>query len=316
MAQQEDRAELRLIAFPGAPNLPIFAGLEHGFFDNAGLALEIETTPSSKVQIEALVAGRYDIAATAFDNVVAYREGQGAVELPTRPDLFVFMGATRIELSLVVAPEIREFADLRGKPLALDALATGFAFVLYHMLEQAGLALEDCELAPVGATPQRWEAVRDGEAAGTLTIEPFTSVAEAQGFHVLQSSRDCLPRYQGGIFTASRAWADANGQMLEAFMRGYLDGLAWTLNPANYDAATALLLERMPAIQPPVAPAVMAKLLDPATGLTPGGAIDEAGMRTVLELRSRYAKPKKALESVDPYLDLTRYSNVTARSQK
>ena len=302
---------MKLIAFPGAPNLPIFAGLEHGFFEDAGLALEFETTPSSKLQIERLVAGDFDVAATAFDNVVAYREGQGAVEFPTVPDLFVLMGATRIELSLVVAPEIREFSDLRGKPLALDALATGFAFVLYHMLEQAGVGLEECELVPIGATPQRWEAVRDGAAAGTLTIEPFTSVAHAHGFHVLQSSRECLPNYQGGIFTASRAWTQTHETEVAAFMRGYLDGLAWTLDPANYAAAVALLLARMPAIKPKVAPAVMAKLLDPATGLTPGGTIDEAGMRTVLELRSRYARPEKTLESIERYLDLSIYADVS-----
>ena len=301
---------LRLIAFPVAPNLPIFAALEHGFFDKAGLALDFETTPSSKRQIERLVAGDFDVAATAFDNVVAYREGQGAVEFSAAPDLFVYMGATRIELSLIVAPEVRDFADLRGRPLALDALATGFAFVLYHMLEQAGLALEDCELVAVGATPQRWEAVRDGAAAGTLTIEPFTSVAESQGFHVLQSSRACLASYQGGIFTASRTWANSHEAELAAFMRGYLEGLAWTLDPQNYETATALLLERMPAIKPRVAPAVMAKLLDPATGLTPGGAIDEEGMRAVLALRSRYAKPTKALLSAERYLDLTLYSRV------
>ncbi len=301
---------VRLIAFPGAPNLPIFAGLEHGFFEDAGLALDFETTPSSKLQIERLVAGNYDIAATAFDNVVAYREGQGAVEFATPPDLFVYMGATRIELSLVVAPEIREFSDLRGKPLALDALATGFAFVLYHMLEKAGVSLEDCDLVAVGATPKRWEAVRDGDAAGTLTIEPFTSVARAQGFHVLQSSRECLPSYQGGIFTARRAWAESHEVELAAFMRGYLDGLAWTLDPANYAAATALLLERMPAIRPQVAPAVMGKLLDAATGLTPGGAIDEGGMRTVLELRSRYARPQKSLDDINRYVDLSSYASL------
>lgn len=309
MAQADTLAGLRLIAFPGAPNLPIFAGLEHGFFERAGMALDFETTPSSKYQIEQLVAGKYDIAATAFDNVVAYREGQGAVELPVEPDLFVFMGATQIELSLIVAPEIRAFTDLRGKPLALDALATDFAFVLYHMLEHAGLTLNDCELLAVGATPQRWEAVRDGAAAGTLTIEPFTSVAEAQGFHVLQSSRELLPSYQGGIFTASRAWADANPRAIESFVGGYLDGLAWTLDPANYDAATALLLERMPAIKPRVAPAVMAKLLDPATGLTPGGAVEEAGVRAVLDLRSRYAQPTKSLGDIDRYVDLDKFLN-------
>ncbi len=314
MNHLDQLAPLKLIAFPGAPNLPIFAALEHGDFERAGISVELETTPSSKFQIESLVADRYDIAATAFDNVVAYCEGQGAVEFATPPDLFVFMGATRIELALVVAPEVRSFEDLRGKTLALDALATGFAFVLYHMLERAGLSPEDCELATVGATPQRWEAVRSGEAAGTLMIEPFTSVARAQGFHVLATSGDSLAHYQGGIFAASRAWAATHRRELEAFIRGYRAGLAWTLDPANQAAATALLVERMPAIKPAVAPAVMAKLLDPGTGLTPGGAIDRRGMHTVLELRSRYAQPRKPLETFDRYLDLDSYTKVTGES--
>jgi ABC-type nitrate/sulfonate/bicarbonate transport system substrate-binding protein len=253
------------------------------------------------------VSGHFDLAATAFDNVVAYREGQGPIEFPDPPDLFVFMGATQLELSLVVAPDIRSFDELRGRTLALDALATGFAFVLYDMLERAGLSLGDCELVPVGATPQRWEAVRSGAAAGTLMIEPFTSVAVAQGFRVLAASGASLSNYQGGVFTASRAWAGAHAPMLEAFIRGYLAGLAWTLDPINRAAATALLLERMPAIKPAVAPAVMAKLLDPATGLTPGGAIDREGMRSVLTLRSRYAEPRRQLQGTEAYLDLSYY---------
>ena len=104
------------------------------------------------------------------------------------------MGATRIELSLVVEPGVQSYDDLKGRSLALDALNTGFAFVLYDMLERAGLSMEDCELAPVGATPRRWASVNAGEHAGTLTIEPFTSIAVANGFRVLQSSLDdCAP---------------------------------------------------------------------------------------------------------------------------
>jgi ABC-type nitrate/sulfonate/bicarbonate transport system substrate-binding protein len=301
---------LRLIAFPGAPNLPIFAAQARGDFEREGLALELETTPSSRYQIESLAAGQFDIAATAFDNVVAYREGQGAIELQETPDLVVLMGATQIELSLVVAPEIESFADLRGKTLALDALATGFAFVLYDMLERGGLALDDCELAAVGATPQRWDAVRSGAAAGTLTIEPFTSIARAQGLRVLSTSGEILPCYQGGIFASLRAWAAGHEDTVEAFVRAYLAGLAWTLDPANGDAATALLIERMPAIKPGVAPPVMAKLLDPRTGLSPGAAIDRDGMRTVLALRSRYGEPRKRLDDVDTYLALGSYRRV------
>jgi ABC-type nitrate/sulfonate/bicarbonate transport system substrate-binding protein len=304
---------LRVIAFPGAPNLPIFAALAHGNFEREGLAVTLETTPSSVYQIEKLYAGDFDLAATAFDNVVAYQEGQGAIALDGEPDLFAFMGATRIELSLIASPTIENVAELSGQTIALDALATGFAFVLYDMLERAGVALGDCELEPVGATPQRWESVRDGATAATLTIEPFTSIARAQGFNVLETSTEALPNYQGGIFAARRSFAAGHGREVEAFIRGYLAGLAWTLDPANEAAAKALLLERMPAIKPGVVGAVIAKLIDPRTGLTPGGHIDREGMATVLALRSRYATPRRALDSIEPYIDLSFYDDAAGR---
>ena len=294
-----------LICFPGAPNLPIFAALELGLFSAAGIDVRLETTPSSIYQIENLVNGEFQIAGTAFDNVVAYREGQGAVQLAEPPDLFAFMGATRIELSFVVAPNIQTYADLRGRSIALDALATGFAFVLYDMLEKAGLSTDVCELAPVGATPKRWESVKSGEHAGTLTIEPFTSIAIANGFNVLQTSLETVPNYQGGVFAAGRAWAVEHPDSVDAFIRGYLAGLDWTLTPGNYEAGKDILLANMPAIKPGVAAAVVTKLLNPATGLTPGGQVDTAGIETVLGLRSRYATPSKRLSDPSPYLDLS-----------
>ncbi len=300
-------ATLELIAFPGAPNLPIFAAIERGYFEDAGVLVTLETTPSSAYQIESLVNGDFQIAATAFDNVVAYQEQQGAVQLAKEPDLFVVMGATQLELSLVVAPDIQTYEDLRGRSLALDALATGFAFVLYHMLERAGLDEADYIPVAVGATPQRWEAVKTAQHAGTLTIEPFTRVAVANGFRVLATSSSVLQHYQGGIFTASRHWAANNADSLEAFISGYLQGLAWTLDEANYADAVGLLRRRMPAIKAGVVDAVMGKLLGADTGLTPLAALDPAGMRTVLELRSRYARPAKPLTSPELYLDLRYY---------
>jgi len=300
-----------LIAFPGAPNLPLFVALEQGFFADEGVRVQLETTPSSSDQIQNLLSGRYQIAATAFDNVVAYQEGQGAVRLDEAADLFAFMGATQIELSFIVAPDINGYDDLRGRSLALDALSTGFAFVLYHMLERAGLTAEDYRLEPVGATPQRWEAVKSGAQAGTLTIEPFTSLAVAHGFKVLDSSLAALEQYQGGIFAASRRWAADNGDGLVSFIRGYLRGLEWTLDAAHYQAASETLLRHMPAIKPALAGAVMDKLLDPRTGLTPLGRLDEAGMRTVLELRRRYAMLARPARNSDAYLDLSYYRRAT-----
>ena len=302
---------IRLINFPGAPNLPIFVALEKGFFEAAGVAPVLNTTPSSAEQIRNLVGGKYDIAGTAIDNVVAYREGQGAVAFDPTPDIFAFMGATQLELSLIVAPEIKSFADLTGKSIALDALATGFAFILYRMMDNARLARVDVTLAAVGATPQRWDSVRRGEHAGTLTIEPFTAMAKAEGFNVLKTSRETVAAYQGGSFATLRDWAADNQSALMGFINGYLDGLDWVLRPDNRSAASQILLRNMPRINPKAIDAVMDKLLSPETGLTPNAAIDAAGFDTVLELRSQYG----GLNLTTParYLDLSYYETVLAQ---
>lgn len=304
-------AEIRVIAFPGAPNLPVFAALERGYFTDEALAVSLTTTPSSVFQIEKFHAGEFDLAFTAFDNVVAYTEGMGAVALNNAADFRVIMGATQVELSAVVAPEVRTAADLRGKSLALDAVGTGFAFVLYAMLEELGLPQEDYERVPVGATPERWKSVKEGLHAGTISIEPFTSLATAAGFHVLRRSTECFPAYQGGIVAARQTWATKNAASVKAFIRCYSKGLEWTLDPANRAEAAALLQAKMPEIKPGVVEAVLNSLLSPSSGLTPNAAILREGMQTVLDLRSRYGGGK-SLRDIDKYLDLSFYQDAMA----
>ena len=155
---------LRVIAFPGAPNLPTFAAIEHGQFQQRGFDVELELTPSSIYQAEKTAAGEFDIICTAFDNVVAYGSGQGAAKAGINPDYVVIMGATQLELSLVTAPSIKNLADLAGKTIALGALTTGFAFVLFDMLEKAGVDQSDVEFVAVGATPQRYRRLAKGLA--------------------------------------------------------------------------------------------------------------------------------------------------------
>ena len=301
---------VELIAFPGAPNLPIFAALEQGLFENAGITLNITTTPSSAYQAENLAAGKFHIAGTAFDNVVAYVEGQGAVKFPTPPDFFAFMGATQIELAFITQASIKTYADVKGMVIAMDALHTGFAFALYDMLAKAGLAKADYTIEPVGATPVRWESVKAGRHAGTLTIEPFTSIARGQGFNVIDTSTKHFPDYQGGAFAASRKWAAANPAAIEGFIKGYLGGLEWTLLPANRQAATELLLAKMPEIQPKVVGAVMDSLLSPKSGLTPKGAMLPAGVACVLDLRSRHGQAGGKRDDQSRYVDLQYWNAV------
>ena len=203
----------------------------------------------------------------------------------------------------------RPLNDCRDDRFTDPQIVSGFAFILYEMLARAGLGPDDYEVVAVGATPQRWESVRDGETAGTLTLEPFTSIAEAQGFNILETSTAMFESYQGGTFAASRAWAAENADTVKGFIEGYLKGLDWTLDPANRREAGELLLANMPVLKPGVLPAVMDSLLDPKSGLTPKAAILPDGVKTVLDLRSNYGAGAP-LGDPERYIDLSTYNQV------
>ena len=131
--------------------------------------------------------------------------------------------------------------------------------------------MAEYERVAVGATPDRWQSVKDGTHAGTITIEPFTSIARAAGFRVLRQSTETFPAYQGGIVAVRQGWAEQNADRVKAFIRGYLKGLDWTLAPENRAEAAALLLAKMPEIKPGVVDKVLASVLSPRSGLTPRG---------------------------------------------
>ena len=294
---------LRVIAFPGAPNLPLFAAIDHGNFADHGVAVELELTPSSVFQAQRMAAGAFDIAFTAFDNVVAYGSGQGAAGPEVDPGYVVIMGGTQLDVSLVVDPSIETAADLAGTSIALDALDTGFAFVAYEILARAGVGLDECELVAVGATPQRWQAVRDGTHAATLTIEPFTSIATANGFTVLDSTGSLFASYQGGVVAARRAVLEERRQIVAAFIDGYLEGLEWVLDPSNRSAVSDLLTTKMD-VNPQALGRVLDSVLSPDSGLTPKAALLPEGMETVRMLRSKYG-PGGALIDGEALSDLS-----------
>lgn len=278
---------IRAIAFPGAPNLPTFAALEMNLFESHGIELELQLTKSSVEQAERVSLGEFEIAFTAFDNVVAYSTGQGAAGKAVDPDYVAIMGASQVELSLVAEPSVTDHSDLRGRSIALDAVNTGFAFVLYEMLQNAGIRNGECDLVAVGATPKRWDSVRSGAHSATLTIEPFTSLAVAQGFKVIDRSTHLFDEYQGGVVASPRHVLEQEPETLSGFIRGYLDGLKWALDPQNQRDA-ALLLKRRMNLEDRVVEPVVSSVLSPQSGLTPEARVLPNGMQTVLDLRRRH----------------------------
>lgn len=298
---------IQAITFPGGFNWPIWVAQENGFFARHGVAVTVTPTPNSGFQLTNLIDGRFDIAVTAIDNVVAYVEGQGEATAQNAPDLVVVMGGDNGFLRLVTLPEITSFADLRGKELSVDALTTGYAFVLRRLVQLGGLREDEVRFVRAGGVSQRFEALMERRHAGTMLISPFEVLAEARGFRVLADAAPTLGRYQGLVGATRRDWAAAHPAEVRGYIRGTVDALAWLYDPTNRDAAIALLRARVPSMTQPVAEASYRVLLHPAGGFDRRAAVDIEGIRTVLALRSQYGAAGRTLSDPMKYLDLRHY---------
>ncbi len=297
---------LEVIVFPGGFNWPIWAAQEKGLFAREGLIVKLTLTPSSVFQLTNLIAGKFDIGVTAIDNVIAYQEGQGEAPVTGTPDLFAFMGGDNGFLRLIVQPEIKSYAELRGKELSVDALTTGYAFVLRTMLALGGLKEGEYTLVRAGGVLQRWEALKEKKHAGTLLITPFEITAESMGFRRLGNAIDVLGRYQGLVGAARRSWAQTHGDQLVGYIRAYIGGLSWLYDRANKAEALQLLQKNVPGMTAELAAKTYDVLLGPG-GFEPTASLDVEGMRTVLRLRSEYGQPKKELTDPARYYDLPYY---------
>jgi len=284
---------LRVNVFPGGFNWPIFAAMETGLFAGNGIEIALQATTGSVAQMAGLAAGEFEIAMTAFDNIVAYVEGQGEAPIGPQPEFFAFLGSDDSFLSLVGKSEIIDAADVRGRKVSVDAATTGYAFALFDMLAQSGLNEGDYTVVRVGGMAQRFQDLCSGDTAATLLSSPYDLLAGNVGLRVIAR---LPPPYQGNVGAARRVWARRNAEVVAAFIRSYVAAIGWLYDAANKPRACAILQHHVSGMTPDLAEASYTRLLDPQSGFFRDGRLHKDGVRRVLDLRTRYAKPRRPLD--------------------
>jgi ABC-type nitrate/sulfonate/bicarbonate transport system substrate-binding protein len=295
--------EITLNSFKSSSLWPIWAAQQQGLFAKEGIAVKNIYTANSTAQMVGLIKGEFDMVTTALDNIIAYAEGEGAPSAPKEADLITVMGGNNGALTLIARPRIRSAQEVAGHDLAVDAVSTGFSFVLQEMLAKGGVAPGNYKLVPVGNTPARWQAMQDGKAVAAILTPPLSFAAVAQGYSKLGDAADVLGGYQGVVAAARRDWAKSNADTVVAFIRGYRAGLAWLKAPANKEAALAILRAENPDMTPAAAEQNYAILVVDPRGFDAGGKIDLAGARQVLALRRHYGPQGKAGNAVGRFID-------------
>jgi ABC-type nitrate/sulfonate/bicarbonate transport system substrate-binding protein len=298
-ARPEEPTTLRVNTFPNAKALPLHAGIAKGIFEKRGFKIDLYLTENSRSQRDGLAEGKFDIVHSAVDNALAM------IEVAKR-DVVIVTGGDGGMNEFFVQPEIKDFADLRGRILVVDAPDTAYALQAKKILAAHALkAGTDYTVKPVGAGVYRFKAMAESkENAAAILNLPFTVQAETLGMKSLGRTNDLLGPYQAGGAFLMRSFAREHPAMLERYIAAYVEAVRWVRDPANHAESVALLIEKL-KISGKEAERTYELLVDPGFGFAPDAKFDLTGFNNVLAMRAEIEGGQPA--APDRYIDLGYY---------
>jgi ABC-type nitrate/sulfonate/bicarbonate transport system substrate-binding protein len=282
-----------------SPSVLLRTARRTGVLARHGLLVEERPVPSSPAQFAALAAGSLDAALTSPDNVVAYRFLPGNPLGSTRDVRIVSALDRGLGLALYAGPGpdgiavglegVEGIAALRGRVVGVDVAASGFAFVLFEILNRGGLARDDYVLAELGSTPKRLDALLEGRCAATMLNAGNDLKADDAGLVRLADVTSVAAPYLGTVLAVQ-------GEPTPA-VRSLAVALVETAAAVRSDPsarAAALAEAEATGLAAHLAPRYVERLLDSDHGLVEGGTVDAASLASVVDLRRRHLPPQVA----------------------
>ncbi|MFF0097120.1 ABC transporter substrate-binding protein [Streptomyces canus] len=256
--------------FPGAGAVHLYNALDSGYFQRAGLEVNLVQVASSDQQMAGWNDGDYDLMHTSPDHllrgllkrdpVAVQAEGMGELAVHRRP----------------------------GSPAATDRWAvdnaqSAFAFVLRAVLaDVAGTPVTDGQLVPVGGTLQRFQALPTGTVDGTTLHPPFDVLVAEKGYPRLGGHLQVAPDILTGVVVAPRA--DATTGHIRAYLDVCRRSTAELLTSGAPGIEAALVRHGLPES---AARAAAPGLLGPA-GLSTSPNVTLRRLQAVADLRRRF----------------------------
>ena len=209
-----------IVGAPGAAGWPILLAQTQGFFKDEGIALTTIQGASPPNVISQVATGAIDLAGNGCDSEIAAI----AHGLPIKIVAPMF---TVNPYSLVVAPGIKTWADLKGKSIMLATKQDVTAIAFSEMAAAQHLTLDDFSILISGSSDQRFAGLASGNVAGVMLTQPYDFVAESKGYRILGSAVDATKNWVFNCIFANAGWAGKNRPLVVKFLRALRRGVQY-----------------------------------------------------------------------------------------
>ena len=220
-------ATLRIANFQNANVLPLFYGIDKGYFAAAGLDVQIVKVPDGAASVAAVASGQADIGWSATAVPMFARANGVPVKIfmtagqEGPPDHYgTFIDATG-------KSGITSFSQVKGKTVVINAFGTATELAIRERLQRAGVGWDDVKTIVV-PFPQMPAALQLGDADVAVTIYPMQALIMAnKAIAAVMLDKGTLIESHAAPVTAAcyfatEGWLAKNRAVALAFGRAYL----------------------------------------------------------------------------------------------
>lgn len=194
---------------------PAVVAVRKGFFKEQGLTIEDRKFSSGKETRDAMVAGSVDIGTVGITPFIVGATRGNLAAL----GVVCYAGKTGLVMAKANAG-IKTVADLKGKRIASQVGSTLDNVFKNDIAPSGGLKKGDYEIVNARFS-DHVQALASGSVEAFLGLEPFCSIAEAQGIATPVTDYykyDLIPN----MLAVQKSYLDAHPESCLAFLRGWL----------------------------------------------------------------------------------------------
>ncbi len=228
-ADEQNTGPLRLAVTGGIPPdvtaHHYWYSQEAGFFDDAGVAVEVIPVSDDQISLRGLAAGEFDVSETGCTAAMQAIE----VGAPIR-----FIGAIedKLDYGLVAVSDITRPSDLEGRALGVSAPGAISFQVPKLLIESDGGNFDNVEVVSVGGSSSRAEALINGTIdAGVVNSVWVARLGAYEQLHTVADATSLDLLFSCMITTTKMI--EERPDDLRGFLKGALDGARWGLENPN-----------------------------------------------------------------------------------
>jgi ABC-type nitrate/sulfonate/bicarbonate transport system substrate-binding protein len=279
-------------------SLYLYVAQIQGFFARENIAVEtVQISGGTGNMVAALDRGDVDVTQTATPYLIqAVLNGSPAAAIA---------GTTANPIySLIAKPQIKDFADLKGKLIGLSLPVDTISISMRKLLALKGLSDADYRIKELVGTPVRAACLKSGECDAVPLGQPDDLIAIKEGYRRLGLSTEAVASFQFEVIAARRDFAQTHAPAIIGFVSALADAFRFIRDSAHRDDAIKAIVA-LTGASDEIARATLALYLDPDRGVLPQHAeIDLGGLGQVIAFMGEGGAIKPPLPAPEQFVDL------------